>query len=99
MSGDTNESPQPGYENDLFENDQALHLGHSQDGEDEDGIDEDVSSEGSCRTSLYQMSHRDDEDYDSNLYSAGRVNNIDKVSKPHSMNHDQEDVKTDFTRS
>jgi hypothetical protein len=45
------------------------------------------------------MSHRDDEDYDSNLYSAGRATNVDKVSKPNSMNHDHEDVKTDFTRS
>ena len=45
------------------------------------------------------MSHRDDEDYDSNLYSAGRAKIIDKVSKTNSMNHDHEDVKTDFTRS
>lgn len=41
------------------------------------------------------MSHRDDEDFDSNVYSAGRGNN----SKLNSMNHDHEDVKTDFTRS
>jgi hypothetical protein len=41
----------PAYENDLFENEHPNNAAHSQD--DKDGVDEDVSSEGSCRTSLY----------------------------------------------
>ena len=66
--------------------------------DDKDGVDEDVSSEGSCRTSLYQKSLRDDEEIDSNTRLSAQMHN--KFSeKSSSMNHDQEDVKTDFTHT
>ncbi len=86
----------PAYENDLFENEHPNHAAHSQD--DKDGVDEDVSSEGSCRTSLYQKSLRDDEEIDSNTRLSAQMHN--KFSeKSSSMNQNQEDVKTDFTHT
>lgn len=74
--GKLEESPSP-YENEDFEvedgGDNMAYHGrgggeHESDGAGEYGVEEDVSSEGSCRTSIYQRSQKGD-DSDSNKNS------------------------------
>ena len=68
--GQREESPNPKYENEYFEGeDEAADLGSDEYSADscvhDDPLREDVSSEGSCRTSIYQRSQKgeDNEDF------------------------------------
>jgi hypothetical protein len=64
FDGILNASPSP-YENEGFEDDEDLG-GHDDAGSDFDPLREDVSSEGSCRTSIYNRSQAGDNEDSAN---------------------------------